>query len=509
MNLENYIQVSGPLFEAVQKSGLFIDPKTFLDSCPLSDPKDILLAYEKEKNQRYFDLKKFIYEHFIFPKEEIYRVDHTQSMLGYIDSMWEVLQKEMAAPSPYSTLISLPKPHLVPGGRFRECFYWDSYFTALGLVACGRIEWIKNMVENFASLIDRFGFIPNGNRIYFTSRSQPPYFSYLLKMLLDHVEERWVLNFMPQLEMEYQFWMQGAQELSLNETATRYLVRLDEKTFLNRYYDEYDFPRPEAYVREVGLANKGSSPEFFRHLRAACASGWDFSSRWLKNPKDFKTIKALDLLPVDLNCLMYHLELTLSDFAKRLQNSQKEREYQLAANRRKEAIQQIFWNEEKKFYFDYDFKKKLHTDVWSLAGVTPLFTQLATIDQAEAVSEHLKNQFLFEGGFTTSLYEGIHQWDHPNGWAPLQWITICALLNYGKDELAKKGATSWLKLNEKIFNETGKMLEKYNVQDCSSTVVRGEYTLQEGFGWTNGIALALKSLFHSSSSSSSSSSING
>lgn len=482
MKLENYIQASGPLFEAVQKGILFPDGKTFVDSYPKSDPQEVLQTYLKEKDQKSFSLKAFVDHHFVFPEEEKRKPLQASCMTDYIYAMWEVLEKEMVAPSPYSTLISLPKPHIVPGGRFRECFYWDSYFTAIGLAVSGQVESIKNMIENFAFLIDALGYIPNGNRVYFASRSQPPYFSYLLHLMLEY-EEEWVLSFMPQLEAEYTYWMK--------ECA----VTLEDGNVLNRYTDALDLPRPEAFHRETALAQEGHGPEFFRNLRAACASGWDFSSRWLKDPKHFQSIWALDLLPIDLNCLMHHLEETLSDFAKRLGDHSKERHYQEQADKRATLIQSLFWNEEKQFFFDYHVNAKMHTDTWSLAAATPLFRSLATQSQAEAVSRHLEEKFLKDGGFATSLYEGIHQWDMPNGWAPLEWIAIRGLLHYGQDGLAKEAATRWLHLNEKIYKQKGKLLEKYNVRDCSADVARGEYELQEGFGWTNGVALALIDLF--------------
>ncbi|WP_420420798.1 alpha,alpha-trehalase TreF [Simkania sp.] len=495
MNLEDYIQVAGPLFEAVQKERLFADAKTFVDAYPLENPQDILKAYQKEKKRDGFDLIQFVSTHFAFPKEERHDIPKSTSMTDHISLMWDILQKEMTPPSPYSTLIALPKPHIVPGGRFRECFYWDSYFTAVGLAVAGEIESIKDMVENFAFLIDTFGFIPNGNRVYFTSRTQPPYFSYLLTLLQGHIDEEWVLSFMPQLEAEYKFWMDGAATLSKPGTATQHVVRIDENTLLNRYYDQLDIPRPEAYMRETELAKGNPPPEFFRNLRTVCSSGWDFSSRWFADPQDFQTVQALDIVPIDLNCLIHHLESTLADFAKRLNDPEKAKRYQTLADLRKEAIHCIFWNEEKQFYFDYNFQTQNQTKTWSLAASTPLFNQLATLEQAQAVGKHLEDKFLLPGGFTTTLYEGIHQWDKPNGWAPLQWITIKGLQNYGMDHLAKEAAKRWIQLNREIYAATGKMLEKYNVRECSSEVARGEYTLQEGFGWTNGVALALIDLF--------------
>ena len=204
MKLEDYIQLSGAIFEAVQKSNLFQDGKMFVDSLPKIDPKTILEYFIEDQGKKDFDLKSFIEKYFILPERYLYNSVESTTIEDYIDKMWTVLLKDMDSPI-LGTLIPLPKPHIVPGGRFQECFYWDSYFSALGLLECGKIDIVKGMVENFSYLIDKFGFIPNGNRIYFLSRSQPPFFSFLLSLLFDAGETSFSLQFYPQLVKEYQF----------------------------------------------------------------------------------------------------------------------------------------------------------------------------------------------------------------------------------------------------------------------------------------------------------------
>ncbi|QVL57051.1 MAG: hypothetical protein KFB93_06635 [Simkaniaceae bacterium] len=466
MNLKEFIQLSGPLFEAVQISAIYSDGKTFVDSTPNSDPQEILKAFELERDNPIFNLKAFIESHFTLPPQIKDKSPHASSMKEYIEKMWPILHRKMKAPSKWSTLISLPHPHIVPGGRFRECFYWDSYFTALGLP----LPYIKEIVQNFAHLIDLLGFIPNGNRVYFASRSQPPYFSFLLKLLYDRGEEDYAKSFLSHLEKEYLYWT-------------------NHQIPLNSYHDKLNIPRPEAYKRETELARTTDHPQFFQSLRAACASGWDFSSRWLADQKSFATIQTLDLLPVDLNSLLYHLEETLYLFSGN-------NDYKIAADRRKEALQTHFWKEG--FFHDIHLSNKEPTPSKTLAAATPLFVGAATQKQADCIAKKLEKSFLLPGGFVTSLTEGEHQWDMPNGWAPLQWITIRGLLNYGHTDLALEGARRWLALNEKLFAVKGTLLEKYNVRDCTANVARGEYAPQQGFGWTNGVAIALMELINGS-----------
>ena len=340
------------------------------------------------------------------------------------------------------------------------------------------------MMENFRFLINTFGFIPNGNRTYFTSRSQPPFFAHLLSDVAEK-EEALALSYTDALEKEYAFWMDEKKTISIAKGIV-----------LNRYYDTINAPRPEAYLREIALLKEGiPPPELFRHIRAACASGWDFSSRWFVDPDHFTTIEALDILPIDLNCLLYGMERTLMRFFEKLAKVDKARYYADAAKRRKRAIRSLFMDEERGFFFDYRISENRRTDTWSLAGAFPLFEGIATESQAKSVCKVLEEKFLCPGGFQTTLRVSSHQWDAPNGWAPLQWTTIKGLLLYGYKTLAKKGALSWLDLCHKSYQQTGAMWEKYNVRTCAPDPVRGEYDIQEGFGWTNGVAMGLIDLF--------------
>ena len=119
------------------------------------------------------------------------------------------------------------------------------------------------------------------------------------------------------------------------------------------------------------------------------------------------------------------------------------------------------------------------------------FFNYSTQQQADKVAELIQNKFLTEGGLVTTLNRTGQQWDAPNGWAPLHWIAIIGLDNYGHDELAATIAKRWMKLNTDVFHRTGKFMEKYNVVDTHLEAGGGEYAGQDGFGWTNGVYLAL------------------
>jgi alpha,alpha-trehalase len=229
----------------------------------------------------------------------------------------------------------------------------------------------------------------------------------------------------------------------------------------------------------------------YRHLRAAAESGWDFSSRWLSNPSNLGSIQTTDIIPIDLNCLIYHLETLIAEAATISGDHAKVMEYEQRANNRKTALLKLCWNEEKGFFEDYNFKKRDFTGILSLAGAYPLFFNMVNDNQAQRVTEVLGSKFLKPGGFVTTLEETGQQWDAPNGWAPLQWMTIKGLLNYQQLELAMEAIDRWLAINNRVYKQTGKMVEKYNVNDISLLAGGGEYPVQDGFGWSNGVALEL------------------
>lgn len=209
-------EVYGQLFEMVQRSRLFEDSKTFVDAVPTADPASIVHAFEAGRRDASFDLKRFVAAHFIIPP-----ADKAPSGLGkshplrdHIELLWDVLQREADDADERSSLIPLPHPYLVPGGRFREVYYWDSYFTMLGLIASGRVALMQNMVDNFAYLIDRIGFVTNGNRSYYCTRSQPPMFASMLNLLADVLGRPEIfVDYLGALEKEYRFWMSGSDGL--------------------------------------------------------------------------------------------------------------------------------------------------------------------------------------------------------------------------------------------------------------------------------------------------------
>ncbi len=486
----------GELFERVQMENIFPDGKTFVDCTPRSEFSSLLKFYEEQKNELGFDLSSFINEHFILPKT--YSTKYVsvtgRPIVEHIEILWDELTRQPEEGE--SSLIPLPHPYIVPGGRFREIFYWDSYFTMLGLQLSGKTEMMQNMVNNFSYLIDQFGYIPNGNRTYFLGRSQPPFYALMVKLLAEVKGENILIDYLPQLEKEYGFWMRGSYELNEKNISVDRVTLMPDGNILNHYWDENDTPRAESFKEDIELAkNVDDKKKLFRNIRAACESGWDFSSRWFKNENDFTSIHTTEIIPVDLNCLLFDLETTIAKAYQLSNNNISAEKYTTAADNRKQAINKYCRDEKQVTYFDYDYIEGKQKQTKTLAATFPLFFNMATGYYADGVMKFLQKHFLFPGGLQTTTVTTGQQWDSPNGWAPLHWVAIKGLINYGFTESAKDIAQRWMSLNEIVYSNTGKMMEKYNVVATDLEAGGGEYLSQDGFGWTNGVYLKLHSLF--------------
>jgi len=490
----------GSLYQAVELASIFPDSKTFPDLVPSATPADIVAAYEAAKALPGFDLADFTSQYFSGPTPAGPTIDPASSgqpLLDYVASLWPALEQTTTTVPPYSTLLPLPYPYVVPGGRFREVYYWDSYFTMLGLEVDGRNELATDMLKNFAYEIDKYGHIPNGNRSYYLSRSQPPFFSLMVNLIAQNNGIATYTTYLPELQAEYDYWMQGENE-ALPGRAVRNVVRLLDGTVLNRYWDERAAPRDESYKEDVQTALQSSRPpgEVWRNLRAAAESGWDFSSRWLVDGKTLGTIRTLALLPPDLNSLLVNLEATLSE-AYLLKGDEKSAAfYAQRAKTRTDAIQRLMWDAEDGVFTDYLWRQGKTTRAVTAATLYPLFLGVASPDQAQEVAGTVNGTLLQVGGLATSMVTSGQQWDAPNGWAPLQWIGVVGLLNYRFPVLAQEIATRWVSKNIAGYEQQAKLVEKYNVTTLGGDAgTGGEYATQIGFGWTNGVLLALTSLY--------------
>ncbi|POZ19370.1 alpha,alpha-trehalase [Lelliottia aquatilis] len=486
----------GPLFSDVQSAKLFPDQKTFADAVPKSDPLMILADYRMQHQQRGFDLRHFVDMNFTLPAEgEKYVPPAGQNLREHIDGLWPVLTRTTDKADKWDSLLPLPKPYVVPGGRFREVYYWDSYFTMLGLAESDHWDKISDMVANFGYELDNFGHIPNGNRSYYLSRSQPPFFALMVELLATHDKDA-LKTYLPQMEKEYTYWMEGVETLQPGQ-ANKRVVKLDDGSVLNRYWDDRDTPRPESWLDDVTTAkNNPNRPatEIYRDLRSAAASGWDFSSRWMDDPQKLGTIRTTSIVPVDLNALLFKMEKLLAKASQEAGDTERANRYETLANARQKAIESHLWNEKEGWYADYDLKSKKVRNQLTAAALFPLYVNVASKERADKVARATASRLLKPGGVSTTTINSGQQWDAPNGWAPLQWVAAEGLQNYGHKKVAMDVTWRFLTNVQHTYDREQKLVEKYDVSTTGTGGGGGEYPLQDGFGWTNGVTLKMLDL---------------
>ncbi|MGU7772991.1 alpha,alpha-trehalase TreA [Burkholderia sp. MR1-5-21] len=490
-------ELYGDLFVAVQTARRYPDQKTFVDAMPDTDPATIMQLYQQQKSQPGFSLKMFVDRHFTPPVDQGVTPPPNQTLREHIDWLWPKLTRTSATVPPYSSLIPLPKPYVVPGGRFREGYYWDTYFTMLGLQVSGREDLVDGMLDNFAHLIDTVGHVPNGNRTYYASRSQPPFFAYMVALAAQVEGDKVYQKYLPALRSEYAYWMQG-ESTTPRGGATRHVVAMPDGAILNRYWDASDTPRDESYLEDVQTARGASgrpANDVWRDLRAGAESGWDYSSRWLGDGRTLATIRTTSIVPVDLNSLMFHLETTIRKGCTIARDTACAADFTARAQRRAAAINRYLWNR-RGYYGDYDWQRREPCDAVTAAALYPLFAGVTWPERAKATAREVRNTLLQPGGLATTTATTGQQWDAPNGWAPLQWIAIDGLRRYGEPALAKEIGTRFLASVKHVYATEGKLVEKYVVEGAGAGGGGGgEYPLQDGFGWTNGVTLKLLALY--------------
>jgi alpha,alpha-trehalase len=481
-------EIYGALFSAVQTERVFPDGKTFVDAVPKRAPEAILADYQRETPGTREALRAFVLANFTVPGIN----DRGPSDLrSHIRQLWPMLVRQPAPAAAGSSELPMAAPYVVPGGRFREIYYWDSYFTMLGLAADGQQPLVESMLADFTDTIERYGHIPNGMRTYYLSRSQPPFFAAMLDLSKD-ASPALAARRLAALRREHAYWMKGAACLDATGACER-VVRMPNGTLLNRYWDDKASPRDESYAEDVATAKEdpSRSPEtMYRQLRAGAESGWDFSSRWLAEPGRLASIRTSDIVPVDLNSLMLMMEQAIARRCGEAGDTGCAARFGDLARKRHAALNRYLWVVREKRYADWDRIARKSTPRISVAMLYPLFAGAASPAQARAVAETTRRTLLAQGGLRTTPLRTGQQWDAPNGWAPLQWVAIAGLERSGQPDLASEIARRWIATVSTVYGETGKMLEKYDVEERKPGG-GGEYPTQDGFGWTNGVASAI------------------
>jgi alpha,alpha-trehalase len=403
-------------------------------------------------------------------------------------------------------LLYLPRPYVVPGGRFNEMYGWDSYFIQVGLLRDGEDERARDMVENFLYEIAHYGTILNANRTYFLTRSQPPFLSRMVLGVYGRSRDRaWLQSTLPGLESYYRFW-----------TTEPHLI---PEIGLSRYFDFGEGPAPEVVsderdaqgrthydrVREwyrthevdaydvdafYDRAKDELTPLFYKGDRSMRESGFDPSDRF--GPF---SVDIVHYAPVCLNALLYFMERDMAAISVELKRERDAEQWRDRARRRRVAFDRYLWDEEAGLYLDYNFRTTKRRNYPFGTTFYPLWAGVASPKQAKRVVLQALPKLEAPGGLLTSTTVSGNQWDAPFGWAPLQLIAVQGLRAFGFEEDAARLSRKFLSLVVKEFEEHGAIVEKYDVQRRESDVsagIRFGYSSNEiGFGWTNAAFLEM------------------
>lgn len=479
-------ELFGDLFAAVAHSNI-MPAKDWADATAKAPHEQILAAYQTEAPANVEALTAFVARWFDLPRAAPLPA-RTGDVTAQIEQTWPALIRP-ASDTGAGSLLPLPHASVAPGGRFRECYYWDCYFTLVGLRH--RPDLIRAAADNFSWQIEQFGFVPTANRTYYLSRSQPPLLFKIVQLLADLEGEGVIARYLPALIAEHSFWMNGAERQTA-PGATRRIVRLADGAILNRYWDDRATPRDESYEVDVSLARSAPTrpaEEIYREIRAACESGWDFSTRWTAKPGDLASIITTQIVPIDLNAMLFGLEQFIAAGLARAGDVAGAEFYAGAAERRRAAMITHLWNEPLGAFDDLEWTTGRLRGVVSAAITAPLFFGVANAAQAHTIATLVRERLLAPGGVLSTTESSDLQWDAPNGWAPLQWFAAEGCARYGFAELAADIRARWISTVERVFAETGRLVEKYDVVNLKPGG-GGEYALQDGFGWTNGVTKA-------------------
>lgn len=521
------VYCSGELLEKVQLTRIFHDSKTFVDLKQIY-PEDVTLAHfakllqETNRNPTHEQLALFVDAHFQEGNEleewmppdfnpepailaQIADPKLRQFAKGVI-GIWAKLGRKVNAdvaqhPDRYS-FIEVPNGLIVPGGRFKELYYWDSFWVIRGLLICNMTVTAKGMIENLLYLVEKLGYIPNGSRVYYLGRSQPPLLAAMVASYFAATGDlAWLKNHIVTVEKELQYWL-DKKKVTVEVKGKKYVMLryLADKTGKG--------PRPESYYEDYtnarGLPDYDKREDFYNEMKSAAESGWDFSSRWFVTAGDaignLTEVHATRIVPVDLNSIFAGALQLVGDFRSRLNDRREAQKWWSLAKYWRNAIENVMWDPNDGVWYDYDIKSRTSRKHFYPSCVTPLWAGAIEKRDAPVYASRLVRYLLssggldFPGGVPTSIIHSGEQWDYPNAWPPLQSILIGGLDISGHEEakrLAKEQARIWLRSNYIGYSTWQKMFEKYSAVQPGHQGGGGEYGVQDGFGWTNGVVLEL------------------
>lgn len=454
------IYCCGSLLQAVQMSGMFSDSKYFVDMVTKHSLERTMADWQlfctsKRNESSLKHLTNFVEYHFDKPNSEtisycpsdwqenpdflsMVKNQELKHFAILLNALWKALGRQMkdavrTNPSNYS-LVYVPNLSIVPGGRFQEFYYWDTYFIVRGLLHSGMVQTARGMLDNLLYLVHEYKFVPNGGRVYYWGRSQPPLLVAMVKAYVEATKDK-----------KY-----AKDVVGLLDTEMEYFMRTHSVEVKGRimyqYRDKSSGPRPEAYREDVNTAEALETEEekefLYSNLKAACESGQNFSSRWfVTNDKSNRgtliDTKTSWIVPVDLNCIIFRNCKTIAEFYTSVGNTARAEYYREVAANLIKAITAVLWNEARGIWLDYDLKNNAPRDFFAVTNFAPLWARAYPIHSTDKISDSLMAYIAehqlesFPGGVPQTLYNSGEQWDYPNVWPSSMYMLTEGLNNLG------------------------------------------------------------------------------
>lgn len=521
------IYCSGELLQKVQLARIFPDSKTFVDlKLKYSENETLVhfakLMQETNRNPSREQLANFLDQHFSEGNELeewnppdfdpdppiLQQISDSKlrafakSIIGIWAKLGRKVQDDVRINSDRDSFLYVPNGFIVPGGRFKELYYWDSFWMVRGLLISNMPQTAKGMIENLLYLVEKYGYIPNGSRKYYLGRSQPPLLAAMVASYYTATGDlAWLERCVETVEKELQYWL-DRKKVTVEIDGNKYM--------LLRYFSDREIkgPRPESYYEDYSnagiLPSEEMREDFYAEMKSAAESGWDFSSRWFVTADNevgnLTNVHATRILPVDLNAIFAGALELAGFFRNKLKDRREAQKWWSLAKYWRSAIENVMWNNEDGVWYDYDALAKAPRKHFYPSCVTPLWSAAIEDYNAPKYADRIVKHLLasgaldFPGGIPASVLHSGEQWDFPNAWPPSQSILIGGLDSSGNEEakrLAKEQARLWIRSNYIGYSTWQKMFEKYSSVQPGHQGGGGEYSVQDGFGWTNGVVLEL------------------
>ncbi|ERL85426.1 hypothetical protein D910_02846 [Dendroctonus ponderosae] len=473
------IYCQGELLDVIQRAKIFNDSKTFVDMSQLN-PVEVTLENFCWTPADFTNSPAILQK--INDKEVL---QFAKNLIDIWPSLGRKISSDVYLNPDQHSILEVPNGFIVPGGRFRELYYWDSYWIIKGLLLSDMYATVRGMLENICYLINQFGFMPNGSRLYYLNRSQPPLFTLMIEEYLKYTQDTdWLKNNIECIEAELTFWLNNRTDVVEKDGVNYELAHFEPLS---------NTPRPESYEKDLKTCSvyteEKDQKDCYKSIKSGAETGWDFSSRWFFDDSggtdtNLTHIRAQRVVPVDLNAFLCRAFSHLAEFYALLNNPDKQIKWQERSDIWQKSIQMVFYDENEGIWLDYDPVLKRSRNYFYPSNFAPLWAETYELSKREEYGRRAAAYFVkqeidqFLGGVPTSLDLSGEQWDFRNAWPPLQEFVVLGLLQTGNSnatEIATLFGQRWISSNIEGYRENQIMFEKYDALDPGKFGGGGEY----------------------------------